>query len=283
MLRVFLSMLALLVALPLAAGGPRAVRKQAESSLRVTGFVVIGTDGTVQGHELDPKAPLTPTLVEFIGRSLDRWRFEPVKVNGEVVRARVPMSLRLVAKRSEDDKYNISIASTHFGSRTSFQATDWPQRLGMKPPQYPMGAMQVGGKGTAYLILQIGRDGKVMNVDAEQVNLRVAGSTNQMDQLRKQFAQAAIRAARDWTFTPPTTGKEADKDNWLVRVPVDFRFDDEKRVQPGEWETYIPGPRNMNMPWAQQQLKMAGNPDALPDNGVFPLEEGAKLLTPSAP
>ena len=98
MLRVFLCSLALLVALPLSAGGPRAVRKQAESSLRVTGFVVIGQDGTVQGHELDPKAALTPVLVEFIGGALDRWRFEPVKVNGEVVRARVPMSLRLVAK-----------------------------------------------------------------------------------------------------------------------------------------------------------------------------------------
>lgn len=283
MLRVFLFSLALLVALPLSAGGPRAVRKQAESSLRVTGFVVIGTDGTVQGHELDPKAPLTPTLVEFIGRSLDRWCFEPVRVNGEVVRARVPMSLRLVAKRSEDDKYNISITSTHFGSRESSQATDWPQRLEMKPPQFPTGALRAGGKGTAYLIVQIGRDGRVMNVDAEQVNLRVAGSTNQMDQLRKQFAQAAIHAARGWTFAPPTTGRNAEKDSWLVRVPVDFRLVGEQTVQPGEWESYIPGPRNMNMSWAQAQLKLAGNPDALPDSGVFPLEEGAKLLTPPAP
>ncbi|MGX5673362.1 energy transducer TonB [Thermomonas fusca] len=282
MLRVFLCSLALLVALPLSAGGPRAVRKQAESSLRVTGFVVIGQDGTVQGHELDPKAALTPVLVEFIGGALDRWRFEPVKVNGEVVRARVPMSLRLVAKRSDDERFQISIASTHFGSGASSRATDSPQRLEMKPPRYPMGALKGGGKGTAYLVVQVGRDGKVMNVDAEQVNLRVAGSANQMDALRKQFAQAAIHAAKSWTFDPPTTGKEAGKTSWLVRVPVDFRLGDEKGMQPGEWETYIPGPRNSNMPWAQEQLKLAGSPDALPDSGVFPLEEGAKLLTPPA-
>lgn len=67
-----------------------------------------------------------------------------------------------------------------------------------------------------------------------------------------------------------------------MRLPVQFLMRQEK-PKPGEWETYIPGPRNVNMPWAQQQLKMAGNPDALPDGGVFPLEEGAKLLTPPAP
>lgn len=283
MLRVFLCSLALLVALPLSAGNsPMAVRKQAESSLRVTGKIVIDTDGTVQSHELDPEARLTPMLAAFVGESLAQWRFEPVKVDGEVVRARVPMSLRLVAKRSDDGKYSISIVSTHFGSQESLPATDRPQRLEMKPPQYPTGALKVGGKGTVYLIVQIGRDGKVMNADAEQVNLRVAGSSSQMEQLRKQFSQAAIRAARDWTFIPPTTGADAGKDSWLARVPVSFRMTGEKEPKPGEWETYIPGPRNTDMPWARTRLRTAGSPDALPDSGLFPLEDGAKLLTPPA-
>jgi TonB family protein len=277
-----LLVLGLFASLPAWTGNARSVRKQAESSLRVTGTIVIGTDGAVQAHELDPEAPLTHKLAEFIGRSLDQWRFEPVKVNGEVVRARVPMSLRLVAKQSGEGNYTVRIASTHFGGGKHLPETDMPRRVQMQPPQFPRGALRVGGKGTVYLLVQIGSGGKVLNVGAEQVNLRVAGSEGQMKQLRKEFTDAATRAARNWTFIPPTTGEEVGRGSWLVRVPVDFRIAGDKTSKPGEWETYIPGPRNMDMPWAREQLKTAGSPDALPDDGIFPMREGAKLLTPPA-
>lgn len=266
----------------MAGSGPGAARKLAESSMLVTGKVVIGTDGMVQSHELDQTASVTPPLAEFIGKSLAQWRFEPIKVDGAVVRARVPMSIRLVANRAQDGSYGVRIASTHFGSGKAPVATDALQKLTMSPPQYPQGALMAGGKGTVYLVVQVGRDGKVMNVDAEQVNLRVVGSASQMTQMRKILADSAIRAARKWTFAPPTTGEEADKDYWLARVPVSYLLNDEKNAKPGQWETYIPGPRNMGMPWAQEQLKLAGNPDALPGDGLYPLQEGAKLLTPPA-
>ena len=283
MLRTIMLSFALLAALPVMAGnGPGAVRKLAESSMLVTGKVVIGTDGMVQSHELDQAASVTPPLAEFVGKSLAQWRFEPIKVDGEVVRARVPMSIRLVANRAEDGNYSVRIASTHFGSEKALVASDALQKLTMSPPHYPQGALMAGGKGTVYLVVQVGRDGKVMNVDAEQVNLRVVGSANKMTQLRKVLADSAIRAARKWTFTPPTTGEEAGKEHWLARVPVSYMFDGEKSAKPGEWETYIPGPRNLGMPWAQEQLKLAGNPDALPGDGLYPLEEGARLLTPPA-
>lgn len=281
MLRVFLLSLALLVAMPLSAGeGARAVRKQAESSLRVTGSIVIDTDGSVQAHALDPNASLTPVLAAFVDKTLSQWRFEPIEVAGKVVRAEVPMSLRLVAKQADDGSYSISIAGTHFGSRAKAAATDVPQGARMNPPEYPKSAMHMGGKGTVYLVVRIGSDGRVMNVDAEQVNLRVAGTMGQMANLRRQFTDAALRAARNWTFVPPTTSEEAGKDSWLARVPVDFRLGGEREPKPDQWETYIPGPRNTNMPWAQEHLKAAGSPDALPDSGIYPLREGAKLLTP---
>lgn len=283
MLRSIALSLFLLAALPAMAGnGPGAVRKQAESSMLLTGKIVIGVDGDVQSHELDQAANVTPPLAGFIGKSLAQWRFEPVKVDGKVVRARVPMSIRLVANRAEDGTYSVRIASTHFGSEKALVATDMPQKLEMAPPRYPEGALMAGGKGTVYLVVQIGRDGKVTNVDAEQVNLRVVGSANQMTQMRKILAESAIRAARKWTFTPPTTGEEAGKDHWLARVPVSYLIDKEKNAKPGEWETYIPGPRNIGMPWAREHLKLAGNPDALPGDGLYPLQEGAKLLTPPA-
>lgn len=278
MKRVWVFALALLLALPLSAQNARAVRKQAESSLRLVGSLVIGTDGRVEEHQLDKDAPLSPTLTAFVDQAIRAWRFEPVKVNGEIVRAKVQMSMRLVATRTDDDKFSVRIASTHFGDSTPRPG---PELIPKNPPRYPMEVMIAGGEGTVYLVVQIGADGKVRNVDAEQVNLYTAGTEKQMAWMRKSFADASIKAARRWRFTLPTEGAEAGKDSWLTRIPVMF-FMGHDKSNPGQWETYIPGPRNLNIPWAHERLKLAGNPDALPNSGVFLLDEGATLLTPPA-
>lgn len=262
--------------------GSKAVRAQAESSLQLSGTITIGKDGSVLAHTLDPKAPLGQPLTEFVNKSVAAWRFTPIRVDGELVNAKVPMHLRLVAKRAEENKVSVTIASSYFGSDESVAATDNPGRTKLAPPRFPKAAMHMGGQGTVYLIVQIDRSGKVANVDAEQVNLRVAGTPSEMASLREQFTAASIRAAKGWTFAIPTTGDSTDDDNWLVRVPVDFVLvgsGQQKRTE-GAWDTYIPGPRNMGMPWAQEKLKTAGSPDALPDAGVYPLRQGATLLTP---
>ncbi len=277
--------LALLLAagMPAEAGGGRAaVRKQAESSVLVSGTVTIGPDGAVLAQTLDPKAPLGEPLTRFVNESVAKWRFEPILVDGKAVPAKVAMHLRLVAKPAEDGKVSVKIASTHFGSNEAIAATDNPKGIKLTPPQYPSDALSMGGKGTVYLIVQVGRDGKTANVDAEQVNLRVVGTESEMDMLRKSLTNAAVRAAKRWTFAIPTTGEQAGQDHWLVRVPVEFAFHGDKLAKPGEWDTYIPGPRNMGMPWAEEKLRMAGNPDALPEGGIYPLQQGAKLLADPA-
>jgi len=266
--------------------GRAAVRKQVESSLLVAGSVVIDPDGSVRSHELDPNAALSPTLVRFVGDAVGKWRFEPVKVDGQVVAAKVPMHLRLVAKQADDGKFSVSIVSTHFGRRTEGagapKTTDRLNAIKLTPPQYPKTALHMGGKGTVYMVVQVGRDGNVVNAEAEQVNLRVLGTANQMVMLRKALADAALRVARRWTFNIPTTGEEAARDTWLARVPVDFRLSGEKEAEDGEWQSYVPGPRNIDMPWAREELRLAGSPDALPEGGVYPLGGGAKLLTDPA-
>ena len=263
------------------AGTAREARQQAESSLRVSGSLVVDPDGKVASHELDPQAPLTPALKAFVDDSIRGWRFQPVLVDGKAVRAKVPMSLRLVARRADDGKFSVAIARTYFGSTEDVPPTDRLRSIRLTPPNFPRGALAMGGKGVVYLVVQVGRDGKVVNVDAEQVNLRVAGTDGQMAALRKQFTDAAVRVARGWTFTIPTTGPEANDATWLVRVPVDYRLEDERQRGNG-WDTYIPGPRNFEMPWAAEKLRMAGSPDALPDAGVYPLQQGATLLNPAA-
>lgn len=269
------------------------LRTQLESTVQLRGSITINPDGTVQGHELDAQAhsQLSPELETFIDRNVASWRFEPVRVNGQVVRAKVPMHLRLVANQDATGNYVVRIASTYFGGdSTEGLATDSPRVKGkMTPPKYPLGALRAGGEGTVYLILEFGRDGKVLHAGAAQVNLRALGTDRQMQDLREVLADASIRAALTWTFLPPTTGEEAGADSWKVNVPINFRITD-RRLGPtrrereqakteSQWETYLPGPINL-LPWAGEEQKTAGNPDALPDSGVFPLKQGARLLNP---
>lgn len=265
-------------------GNMAAARKQLESSLQVSGTITIARDGSVQSHKLNPGAPLGGELTRFLDASIGKWRFEPVLVDGRQVIAEVPMHLRLIAKPAGDGKSSISIASTYFGSNAALAATDQPRSQKMKPPRFPQDAMYMGGQGTVYLIVQVVRDGTVANVDAEQVNLRVLGNTRELDLLRKSFTAAAVRAAKQWTFTAPTTGEDARDSAWLVRVPVDFVLAEQGKT-PGErsgWDTYLPGPRNTSMPWAEDKLRTASGPDALPGSGIFPLRQGVKLLSAPA-
>lgn len=287
MLRVLLLALVLPAALPALAathGGAEAARQQLVSSALVAGKIVIGTDGAVESHTLDEGVVLEPAMVEFLDRAIAQWRFEPVKVDGQAVRAQVPMRLRLVLRPVEGDRFKLEIASTYFGSAHS--GSDEVQSKRLAPPRYPWGALRAGGQGTVYLVLQVGRDGKVMHVAAEQVNLRSLGTAQQMQDLRQVLAQAATKAATRWTFTPPTTGEDAADESWLVRVPVSFEMGRDRRhpnKDEGGWETYLPGPRNILPPWAQEATRLAGNPDALPDTGVFMLQgSGPRLLNSPA-
>lgn len=282
MIGVALLLTALCMGVTAQAGNARAARKQVESSLLVKGSITIAADGSVLAHTLDPKAPLGDALQKFVDGNIAAWRFDPVMVDGRVVTAKVPVSMLLVATPAQDGGLSVSIASTHFGTREDLPSTETVTRVKLTPPQFPRNALYMGGSGTVYVIVQVGRDGTVINADAEQVNLRVAGTDGEMATLRKEFTIASLRAARTWTFTPPVTGSEAGKSTWLVRVPVTFVADGRrtKPAKPGQWDSYIPGPRNMDMPWASEELKTAGAPDALSEGGVYPLQQGAKLLTP---
>ncbi|HRO64076.1 energy transducer TonB [Thermomonas sp.] len=284
MLRTWLLSFLLAIAATASASAGVIDRSQVESTMLVNGFITIDTNGLVAGHEIDTNANLSPELAAFVNKSMERWRFEPVVVDGRVVRARVPMYLRLVAKPAGDGQYTIRIASTWFGAHTgtntgTTQAVRGaPTATRMVPPKYPRGAMNRGGKGTVYLRVTFGPDGKVTQAYASQVNLRVLGTPGQMQELRRQFAEASLAAARQWEFAPPTSGEDAGKSEWSVMVPVTYILGRETPPKPGEWDSYVPGP--MMGPSGEILPQTAASPDALPDSGVFSAEQGARLLTP---
>jgi len=286
MLKSILLCASLLFALPVVAGTKAerdANAHKAVASMIVTGYLDISERGEVEGHFVDPKPQLTPALLSFISNTVHRWRFEPIKQDGQAVPARVQMRLRLIAREADSDSYNIQIAASFFGNTDKRLKTDFISIAKTSDIKYPDEVLGMRGKGRVYLIVQVGSDGSVMNVAAEQVNLTVAGTDREMDRMRRLLAESAIRSVKNWRFNPPTTGPSVRRASWLARQAVIFQFKHEKSDETEGWVTYVPGPRNEDIPWAREDLRTAGSPDALPDGGLYALQQGAKLLTPLSP
>lgn len=282
--------LALLATSTALAGGKGDVRSRVEASMLVTGTLVVEADGRVSGWELDKREALLDPVVELIGKAADSWVFEPVLVDGEAVRAKARMSLRVVAIPHGEDSFQLTIRSGHFGSAAeSRDGNHWKEigtdRVRAKRrdlPEYPFDAMASGVGGTVYLVLRINRAGRVQDAFVEQVNLRAAASEREMDQLRGTLARPALAAARRWTFDVPTTGEDADRKTWALRVPVEYLLYNERMPAYGEWHVYIPGPRH-KAPWSKRELREDESPDAMIAGRLY--QEGTELtlLTPLAP
>ena len=145
-----------------------------------------------------------------------------IGTDGQVARVRVAMSLRLAANKINDDAYSFRIASTYFGNREEEPETNSVRVAKKYLPKYPSELVGWRASGIVYLLLQVDPDGRVMNIGAEQVNLRLTGTDAQMELIRETFTKSAIRAVRKWKFHPPTTGPDAKGSSWLVWQPVDF-------------------------------------------------------------
>ncbi len=279
--RIFGALLAIALFLPVAghAQNAREMRKQVEASMLVTGSVDIAQDGSVTAHTLDEPQKLPPYVVDLIERAVPALRFEPVLVDGVPALARAKMSLRLVATPGEGGNMNVAIRSAHFGDDDAAEDTARVHQDDMRPPRYPAGIAQMGGKGSVYLLIKVGRDGAVEDVVSEQTNLTALGTARQMESIRRGLEKSAIDAARHWTFTPPSSGDAVDSAHWVVRVPVEFSIDTVPGSVYGEWVGYLPGPR-LRPDWAQPDAP-GFSPDAIAANGE--LHQGQsrfRLLTP---
>jgi len=257
----------------------RQARQEVEASMLVTGHVDIDAEGRVTGLALDQPDKLPPYVVSLIERASNALRFEPVLVDGAPVLARAKMSLRLVATPADNGDMNMRIASAHFGEEYSDDDRTSVRRSNLRPPRYPMNIAQIGGKGTVYLLVKVGRDGKPEDVVAEQVNLTAVGTARQMEMIRNTLSKTAIdNALKHWTFTPPEQGEGVGKDYWVVRVPVQFSFNEDKAAGYGQWSAYHPG-QQQRPEWAAP-TPPGFSPDTLVAGGVTPETSRFKLLTP---
>lgn len=286
MSRIVALLLGLLVAFASHAAGPGAVRKQIESSMLVTGWALIAPDGSVTKLEIDEQEKLPASVVKLVEQGGASWRFEPVLIDGVARKAKARMSLRVVAKKIDADLYQLSIRSGYFGEEAQtpeeyVARPDAIKPLAMKPPSYPENAARMGGRGTVYVVLKIARDGTVQESFAEQVNLQVIGSENQMASMRTIFSKAALNAAKKWTFQPPVAGGSPNETGWVVRVPVEFQFYGYERPTYGQWDSYVPGP-TQRAPWDTNAIGEQA-PDAMIAGMLYDARNSLRLLTPLQP
>jgi TonB family protein len=209
--------------------------------------------------------------------------FEPALRDGKPVPARTPMTLRLVAKRQQGDRYQVEIRHASFAA---YDPKDPRAVTSIRtpPPAYPEAAYRAGASGSAYLVLKVARDGSVADAAVEQVNLRIVASESEMQRLREIFARSALAAARKWRFRPPSEGKDVSAPYWAVRVPVNYSLRDQPNQgmdgSYGHWISYVPGPR-ARAPWDTGEDASGFSPDALSAGGVYMVDNnGPRLLTP---
>lgn len=263
-------------------GGIRSVRERIESSMLVSGNVSIETDGSVSALQLDKEEDLPAGVVSLVRGAAMKWRFEPILRDGVAVRALAPMSLRVVARKLGDGGYEISLRGINF---TRVDGEDDPHniaRIEMKPPRYPEQAFRTGVTGTVYLLVKVGRDGKVEDAFAEQVNLTMLSREREQKWARDLLAQSALAGARKWRFRVPSQGAEAAQPFWNLRVPVSYALDDgaNEGQDRGRWVSYVAGPRE-RAPWRDEAEQVGFSPDAVVDGSINLVDNrGPRLLTP---
>lgn len=286
MKRILLGLFCVLLSSMVMADGSSAVRKSVQASMLVSGTVEVATDGSVTHYTLDHPEKLPKVVTGLLAQAIPAWWFKPVVVDGKAVVAKAPMSLRVVAKPQGDGNYSLSVVAVWFGdgaknqSRASTETISYKSRV---QPVYPSAALESRVSGTVYVLLKVGRDGKVADAVAEQVDLRLVATNGKMAWCRRVLADAALYALKQDTFDLPTAGKDVNRSFWVARIPVDFMLDGDTRVAVreaayGQWQVYVPGP--VQRPDWESGRDSSRSADAVPEGGALLADTSLDLLTP---
>ena len=270
------------------AGGHDSASKHVQASMLVTGTIEVAPNGNVLQYTLDQPEKVPSGVTRLLAKTVPAWKFAPVVRDGKPVIARAPMGLRITAKPLGEGSYSVSVESSWFGyfhddEKHRASAEDFTYEH-QERAAYPYGAAQAMVSGTVYVLVLVGRDGKVVDAMARQVNLRALASDSEMAVWRMRLGQAAVRALQKDTFHVPTVGPDSGRPYWLVNIPVDFVLDgpgvpaaagDEVY---GQWQPYVPGPLQ-EPAWAEKQTAEKGV-DAVPEGGSLLANTSLHLLTP---
>jgi hypothetical protein len=258
-------------------GGPKAVRRQLEASMQVTGTAEIDATGALTAYALDDAADMPPGIVQLLHERLPGFRFEAVVRGAHAQPVAAKMTLLLVAHRTDAGHYDVRMESARFVDAAQ-PGSDLVSIASKKPPEYPVEALERNVGGTVYVAVRIDRSGHAVDVAVKQVNLTVVGDDVQMRHWRDVLARPALAAIRQWTFHPPATGPHAGDPEFVGIVPVRYLMDDQQPPRAGHWSQYVRGPVQ-DIPWLRGDDDGAGD-EAVAAGSVGQRGATLKLLTP---
>jgi hypothetical protein len=179
-----------------------------ERSIRVSGDLVIATDGSVRDVELAENT--APGVANLVKTAVQRWRFAPVVRNGAPITAKTGMQLALAAI-PVGDGFKLRVEKVMFLNARA-------KPLTFVVPQMPREAMMRENDIEVLAALRVDADGTV--VDAAVLSVKFSKIDN--PRLRREVARDVPFALKRSTFRPAeiTAGENGD-DTFFV--PIDYR------------------------------------------------------------
>lgn len=259
-------------------GGPKAVRKQLEASMRITGTAEIDATGALTAYTLDDAADMPRGVVQLLDARLPAFRFAPVVREERAQAVTAKMTLVLVARRTDSDDYDIRMQGARFVDAAQ-PGSDRVSVASAVFPAYPAEAEQKDITGTAYVAVRIDRGGHAADVAVRQVNLTVIGSDAEVSHWRELLARSALSAIRRWTFYPPTTGPHAGDPEFFGIIPVTYSMKGQHGPRAGQWLQYVRGPVQ-DIPWLPDDVVQGVGGEAIQAGSVGQRGAALQLLTP---
>lgn len=260
------------------AGNERAVKRQIEASMQITGSLDVDETGCVRSHAVDRAESLPSGVVQLLDQILPTFRFQPVLHDGHPGAVHAKMSLVVAANQVDREHVAIRIRSARFDESDPppGELITIDHRVAM---HYPVDAMSAGVAGTVYVAVRIDRSGHVVDAQAQQVNLRFIDNERGMQRWREALSKPTLATVRRYTFHVPTSGKHAGDEYFSGILPVIYRFEGDSLPTYGTWQSYVPGPRQ-DIAWLDQEQADAGSNEAIPEGTFAQAGTGMTLLTP---
>lgn len=159
--------------------------------------VEVDSDGVVRIGEV---RGVVEALQKLVTTRLSRLELQPAQRDGEKLAARSQLRGEVVLKPAPNDEYEVDVDSQRVT----------PCAISQAIPRFPASMAREGKSGSVLLEVRIGVDGHVVSAQALQ-------ST------RREFSDAALESARQWTFEPQWLGGEPVE--VVIQWPVVFHME----------------------------------------------------------
>lgn len=194
---------------------PRAVAETPGALISdVRGSIRVAADGTVSEYHLDGAVP--DIVRAGIDRSVAKWRFESILVNGVASAVDAHLFARLRAEPFGDGSYKIRLSDLRFGTYATIEKP-------LAPPEFPRSAMTAEIGADLALVALLTPEGLVANVHVQQVNLYgKLKNPKSAEKWRELFSVASRRAVSQWKFVIEDVPNGANELSFVT--PMEFFF-----------------------------------------------------------